>query len=89
MTYTDYLRLEGRSSIALGIVLAAVAVAGLSVQDARALLLGPSLVVLLAVIGVRAGAKLTRPAEWLATDLCVAPPPDATRSPRPRYAGAC
>jgi len=65
MSYTDYLRLEGRSSIVLGVALAAVAVPGLSGDDAWALLLVPAVLVLLAVIGRRAGARLGRPGEWL------------------------
>ena len=65
MSYTDYLRLEGWSSIALGVVLAAVALPGLSDGDAWALLLVPALLVLLALIGRRAGAPLGQPGRWL------------------------
>ncbi len=65
MTYTDYLRLEGWSSIVLGIVLAAVAVPGLSGGDAWALLLVPALLAFLALVGRRAGARLAAPGEWL------------------------
>ena len=65
MTYTDYLRLEGWSSIALGAVLAGVAVPGLGRGDGWALLLVPGLLALLALIGRRAGAPLGRPAAWL------------------------
>ncbi len=65
MTYADYLRLEGLSSIVLGLVLAAVAVPGLSRDDAWALLLVPAVLVLLAAIGRRGGARLGRPGEWL------------------------
>jgi hypothetical protein len=65
MSYTDYLRLEGWSSIVLGLVLAAVAVPGLSSDDAWALLLVPAVLILLALIGRRAGARIGRPGEWL------------------------
>ena len=67
MTYTDYLRTEGWSSVVLGLVLAAVAVPGLSGDDAWALLFVPAVLALLALIGRRAGARLGAPGEWLTT----------------------
>jgi hypothetical protein len=66
--YRDYLRLEGTCSVVLGAVLALVAFPGLVVSYASpgtAVLLVPVTLVLLAAIGLRAGASPLRPGDWL------------------------
>ena len=68
MRYPDYLRLEGSGSIVLGLVLAVRAFPGLFVSyraPAAALLLVPAVLVLLALIGRRAGAPVAAPGRWL------------------------
>ena len=67
MRYADYLRLEGTCSIVLGLVLAAVALPGLEAEQLWGLVLVPLTLVLLALIGMRAGASPWRPGEWLTT----------------------
>ncbi len=68
MPYTSYLKWEGACSIALGLALAAAAFPGLFVSyraPGAALLLVPAVLVLLALIGRRAGASPAAPGQWL------------------------
>ncbi len=68
MRHPDYLRLEGTCSIVLGLVLAVGAFPGLFLSyraPLAALALVPAVLVLLALIGRRAGAPLGAPGRWL------------------------